>query len=425
METAAVIGLGYVGLPLLAALAKSGKYQAKGFDTDTQKISLINEGICPIVDDECEAIIAQKILAVSADPQILNGAQVFFVCVPTPVHGDFSPDLDPLVSAIEQIAPFLTEGALIIIESTINPGVCDEIIIPLITEKTGLAAGSGFGIAHCPERINPGDPQWKIGNIPRNIGANTPEVCRRAAEIYRAILTAEIYEMATLKEAEATKIIENAFRDINIAFVNELAKSFDAMGIDLISVLKGAAKKPFGFLPHFPGCGVGGHCIPVDPYYLINRAMQSGFDHKFLRLAREINNSMPAYTVEILREALNDLAMPLKGSQIGVLGIAYKGNVADKRESPALKIIDLLREKGAVVHVFDPYFPTESTCAGLEALLEASEAVVIATEHDAFRALSPEVFFRYNVRIVIDGKNSLRKELFRGSPLIYRGIGRA
>jgi len=229
--------------------------------------------------------------------------------------------------------------------------------------------------------------------------------------------------MPNLKTAEATKIIENTFRDINIAFVNELAKSFDVLGIDLMAVIRGASNKPFAFMPHYPSCGVGGHCIPVDPYYLIERAKLSGFDHKFLKLAREINNSMPEYTINLLSEALNNYEKPIKKTTIGLLGLSYKGNVGDLRESPSIKLKNILIEKGADLLIYDPFFPEMSNVNSLDEILNKSYAILIATDHDIFKNITGEILKKNNVNIVIDGKNCLNKIDILNSGIYYKGIG--
>lgn len=418
-----IIGLGYVGLPLACAIAKSGLYETACFDLSLEKINLIRSGICPIDDKQCALDMNGLNLNVSNDESILSGSDIFIVCVPTPVLDDYTPDLNPVKSAASICARYIKKGNIVIIESTINPGVCDEIVAPLIEELSGLKAGYEYDLAHCPERINPGDPNWNVYNIPRNIGATRPEATKRAADFYRSFLNAEINEMPDLKTAEATKIIENTFRDINIAFVNELAKSFDVLGIDLMTVIKGASNKPFAFLPHFPSCGVGGHCIPVDPYYLIERASKSGFDHKFLKLAREINNSMPEYTVKLLLDALNHIEKPLKGQKIAMLGLSYKANVGDLRESPALKIQELLNEKGALLDIFDPHFTDMNTADSLDTILKRNEYIVIATDHSEFKALNSDDLLKYGIKIVIDGKNCLDKIGIKEAGIYYKGIG--
>ena len=230
--------------------------------------------------------------------------------------------------------------------------------------------------------------------------------------------------MKTIREAEAAKIVENSFRDVNIAFVNELAKSFDLMDIDIVNVIKGAATKPFAFMPHWPSRGVGGHCIPVDPYYLIEKAKENDFDHKFLRMARTSNNSMPAYTVELLQEILNQVEKSLKGTAIGILGVSYKANVGDLRESPALKVIEILEKHGAKLHIFDPYLPKKSNVRNIEELMEKSDAIVLLTNHKEFLDIAPEKFKDSGIKVIVDGLNCLDKEKLLELGIHYKGIGR-
>lgn len=420
----AVIGLGYVGLPLAAAIAKSGLHEIVGFDLDNEKIDNIKNKICPIDDLQCSKDLLEIDLKVSTDDSILANTNVFIVCVPTPVLDDYTPDLTPVESAVATIAKYLKKGDYVVIESTINPGVCDEFVVPALEKITGLKCGSDFNVAHCPERINPGDPKWNVYNIPRNIGATTASAASVLADFYRSFINATINEMPDLKTAEATKIIENTFRDINIAFVNELAKSFHVLGIDLATVIKGASNKPFAFMPHFPSCGVGGHCIPVDPYYLIERAGKSGFDHKFLKLAREINNSMPAYTVDLLIDALNCIEKPVKGTKIGLLGLSYKSDVGDLRESPALKIKDSLIRKQADLKIYDPHFTKMNNVNSLDELLKECDAIILATDHSEFKSgINAAKLVEFGVKVVIDGKNCLNKQEIIEEGIFYKGIG--
>jgi len=352
---------------------------------------------------------------------VFNGT---IICVPTPVLDNYTPDLEPVKSAATTVSKHIRKGTYVIIESTINPGVCDEVVIPILEDKTGLSAGTDFDLAHCPERINPGDPKWNVYNIPRNIGSTSHEATKFLADFYRSFIDAEINEMPDLKTTEATKIIENTFRDINIAYVNELAKSFDVLGIDLLTVIKGASNKPFAFMPHYPSCGVGGHCIPVDPYYLIERAKQSGFDHKFLKIARDINNSMPEYTVDLLAKGLNKFEKPIKNTTVGLLGMSYKADVGDLRQSPSIDIKNILLEREANLEIFDMYFPGLSSCSSLEEILEKSFAVIIATDHKEFREITPDLLIKHGVKVIIDGKNCLNKEDFSDTGIFYKGIGR-
>lgn len=419
-----VIGLGYVGLPLACAIAKKTSHQVIGFDFNESKINKIKNKICPIDDFQCEQDLNIVDFEVSNNAEVIDNSDIYIVCVPTPVLNDYTPDLEPVKSAVMTISKFLKKNQIVVIESTINPGVCDEVVIPLLEENTGLKVGIDFDVSHCPERINPGDPKWNVYNIPRNIGSTNIEKTKLLADFYAEFISAKINMMPDLKTTEATKIIENTFRDINIAFVNELAKSFDVLGIDLITVIKGASNKPFAFMPHYPSCGVGGHCIPVDPYYLIERARQSGFDHKFLKIAREINNSMPMYTIDLLMFALNKFAKAVNGTKIGLLGLSYKANVGDLRESPALKIMEILKDMGADLLIYDPYFPEMSNVESLDLILKDSFSIIIATDHKEFLGIDGNSLKNNDVKIVIDGKNCLNKDEISSNDIYYKGIGR-
>lgn len=421
-KTVCIVGLGYVGLPLAVRCVEKG-YRVYGFDLDRRKINLINSGKSPIEDKYLEENLPKFHPTATCDGKLIKKADIILICVPTPVDEKFYPDFRPVIEATKLVARNLKKGALVVLESTVNPGVSEEVIKPLI-EKAGFKIGKDVFIAHCPERINPGDKKWNVTNIPRVVGSFDKVGLKKALDFYRSIVDGEIRPMKSIREAEAVKIVENSFRDINIAFVNELAKSFDKLDIDVKDVILGASTKPFAFMPHFPSCGVGGHCIPVDPYYLIERAKQSGFDHEFLKIARKINNSMPAYTVELLQHALNDIKMPMKGTVIGVLGVAYKANVDDVRESPSIKIIKRIEKLGAVTLIFDPHIPARSNVKTLEELLRKSKAVVLVTDHNEFTSLSPGIFKRYGVKVVIDGKNCLDKNAIIKSGIIYKGIGR-
>lgn len=424
LSTIAVVGLGYVGLPLAIRAASHG-FPVIGFDIDAKKIkSIVERDISYITPEELESLRMTKTFSATTDTKELDAADVFIVCVPTPVTNGYEPDLKPLESACRIVARALKPGALVVIESTVNPGACEEIVLPIL-EKSGYTVERDFYLAHCPERINPGDSKWEVGSIPRVIGGAGPESLRRARALYEKIVDAVIMPLSTLKEAEAVKMVENAFRDINIAFVNELAMSFDRAGIDLTNVIRGASTKPFAFMAHYPGAGVGGHCIPVDPYYLIRYGADNGFMHKFLITARSINNRMPQYTVSLLSKALRRRRKQLSHSTITLLGLAYKRDVSDMRESPAEAIRDILERRGAIVRVYDPYIPEHSTAISLEDALLDADAALVATDHTEFRSLTPFHFMRSGVDIVIDGRNCLSKEDFAESGVHYSGIGRA
>ncbi len=423
-KTVTVIGLGYVGLPLACLCVEKG-FKTYGVDKDRKKINMLNRGVNYLTDaPELDPIVKTKKLQCGTNFEVVKKSDIIVICVPTPVDEERNPDLTPVKDACKKTAKFLKKGQLVILESTINPGVCDEIVKPLMDSVSGIEAGKDYYLAHSPERVNPGDPKWKVRNIPRTVGAISPKGLKMALAFYNKILDSNIMGMNTIKEAEATKVIENSFRDINIAFVNELAKSFDKMGIDLYEVLKGAATKPFAYLPHWPSLGVGGHCIPVDPYYLIKRAQQSGFDHKFLKMSREINNSMPSYTVGLLSKCLNEIQRSVKGTTIGVLGLSYKGNVADKRESPAVEVVKLLKERQANVEIYDPYLPEDSTVKSLDKILKKSEAIVVASNHEEFKLITAKDLKKNGVKVVVDGKNILNKKQILKAGMIYKGIGR-
>ncbi len=423
-KTIVVVGLGYVGLPLALCAAKKG-YTVFGFDTNTGKVASLNERKSPFKDERMEKDLATTQMQATTDVSVVRNASKVIICVPTPVHEDYTPDLTPVKSACEAIAPYLTKGTLVVLESTVNPGVSDEIITPIIEEKTSFKVGVDIHLAHCPERINPGDTKWHVENIPRVIGASDIEGLQIAAQFYESIIEAPIKKMKSLKEAESVKIIENSFRDINIAFVNELAMSFSHLGIDVVNVIEGAATKPFAFMAHYPGCGVGGHCIPVDPYYLIEYAKSNGFDHTFLKIARSINNGMPYFTVGQMVSILKDKNISIRGENIAVLGLAYKADIEDCRESPSFKIIEELENLGAKVKSFDPFVPLKSTAKSIEDAISGAKGIIIATNHTIFRELKPSFFKEHNIIAIVDGKNCLKNvEEFAALGISYKGIGR-
>lgn len=424
MQKVSVIGLGYVGLPLALAIERSKKYKVIGFDISEEQVRKINSKECPVTDDVAEKDLNELNLYATTNSKDLMNTDIYIICVPTPVLDDYTPDYTPIIKAGKSVGKYLKKGSTVILESTVNPGTCEEVLLPVLQNSSKLKAGKDFNIAMCPERINPGDPKWNVYNIPRNVGSLIPEKTKEVADFYRSFLKAKVNEVSSIKVAEATKIVENAFRDINIAYVNELAKSFDTMGIDLVETLKGASNKPFSFMVHWPSRGVGGHCIAVDPYYLIKRAAESGFDHKFLKMAREVNNSMPEYTVSRLEEALDERKESIKDIKVGLLGLSYKSNVADLRESPSLKILDILKHMGAIIISYDPHIPEMSDVDTLDEVLDSVDAIILGTYHDMFGNLTKEILKRENIKVVVDGVNRLDKEKMEGKEVIYRGVGR-
>ena len=443
-QSVAVVGLGYVGLPL-ALLAKKQGYTVTGIDYDKEKVELINRGVSPFIDSSITKELKANPIEASSDYQAVGNADIVIVCVPTPVDEQYMPDLMPVTSACTAIAKVMHKGQLVIIESTINPGVCDEVIVPLLEKESGLKCGIDFFLAHCPERINPGDPEWDVSNIARVVGGHDKKSLELAVAFYEDIVDATIKPMGSLKEAEAVKVVENSFRDVNIAFVNELAMSFNKLGIDVVNVIDGAATKPFAFMPHYPGTGVGGHCIPVDPYYLIEYAKKNGFHHEFLKTARSINNGMPNFTIDLLRQELEAAGKNIDGAKVTVLGLSYKANVGDLRESPSIKIIQELEAHGAEIAVNDPYIDNyrgyaksfthqpekaffenaaDLSLVGIRNSFNGADAVIIATAHAEYKKLTADDFTQAGIAVVIDGRNMFKKNIFESTAVRYKGIGR-
>lgn len=423
-KTVAVIGLGYVGLPL-AVRARERGYDVVGFDIDERKIASLKKKELFLKDAYLEKNFRKYPIKLTSNASDIASADIHIICVPTPVDEMKRPDLTPVIGASEIVAANCKRGALVVLESTVNPYVSEEIVRPIF-EQHGFIIGKTVFISHCPERINPGDPKWDVTNIPRVVGSFDKKGLRMSLDFYRSIVDAEIRPMRSIREAEATKILENSFRNVNIAFVNEIAMSFDALGIDVKDVIEGASTKPFAFMAHYPSCGIGGHCIPVDPHYLVQRAKESGFDHVFLRHAIQTNDNMPLYAVDRLQDALNEKKIAMNGTTIGVLGLAYKADIEDLRESPALDVIKHLKAHHAKVITFDPYLPKLSTEKNLEALLRKSDAIFIATNHKIFlQTLTPALLKKHRIKAVLDGKNCLDKDTFsKEKSFIYRGIGR-
>ena len=416
-EQVGIIGLGYVGFPLALLCAKKGK-KVIGFELNKDIIDSVNAKQNHLKDHSLQEDIKRYTIQATDDFTKISECQTIIICVPTPVDNQKVPNLNYVESAVKTVADNLSDNTLVIIESTIYPGTCEEIIAPILDESK-----KKYYLAYCPERINPGDKKWNVSNINRVVGGICQESSKKAKTFYSSIIDGIITTLNSIKAAEAVKIMENTYRDVNIAYINEMALSFDTMGIDIKEVIKGASTKPFAFLAHYPGCGVGGHCIAVDPYYLIEKAKQNGFNHKFLSLARKINNNMPKYTVELLSKMLESNEKTMKGAVVGVLGLSYKKNVADDRESPAYAIIDELKEKGAIIIKYDPFFPEKSDVSNLKTFTEKCKYIILACDHSEFLTLSPEDLNKKGVEIFIDGKNAFDKDSFSDANIMYKGIG--
>ena len=352
-----VIGLGYVGLPLIVEFCLRG-FEGIGFEVDAQKAEAINEGRSYIVDVTDENIlkcIENGKLKATTDFSLLSECDAVIICVPTPLRKTKDPDMSYIIAAGEEVQKYMRRGQLIILESTTYPGTTDEVLQPLF-EENGFKLDEDFLLAFSPERVDPGNPKFQTHNIPKVVGGVTHASTDAAALLYGEIVE-HIHPVSSARVAEACKLWENTFRAINIGMANEMAKLCNTLGIDTWEVVRAAATKPFGFMPFYPGPGIGGHCIPLDPHYLSWKARQHGFDSQFISLAEQINSGMPAYVVKLVTAALNDAKKAVNGSKILVLGVAYKKDIDDMRESPALSIIDLLRACGAEISYHDPFVP--------------------------------------------------------------------
>ena len=384
----AVIGLGYVGLPLAISFVEAG-LAVDGIDAYAGRVAELNAGSSPIDDitnDRLEAALRGGLRVISPDEADLAAADAIFVCVPTPITSTKDPDLAPVLAAAETIRTGLRAGQLVILQSTTFPGTTTGPFREVL-ERSGLTAGTDFDLAFAPERVNPGDPASASKGVPRLVGATTPAATTRAAALLRSI-NDNVIEMSSPDAAELAKLLENVFRNINIAFVNNLALLCERMGLDVWEVIEAASTKPFGFMKFTPGPGVGGHCIPVDPYYLAWRAREFDFIDRFIELAGDINFAMPRHVVDLVAEALNDRSKALKGAKVGVLGVAFKPNVRDARNSPAADVLAGIAERGAEVRFHDPHVDSFTDAAGvvreetpLDELLAWADALVVVTAH--------------------------------------------
>lgn len=408
MNRAGVVGLGYVGLPLAVELCRSG-YKVVGVDLDPKKIDALESGrsyIDDVPDDVVRELIDSGKFVLSSDYAGLADVEAISICVPTPLRKTREPDISIVADVAESLAKILSPGQTIVLESTVFPGATEEVVAPILM-KSGLEAGVDFHLAFSPERIDPGNKKIAVRDIPKLVGGINTGSTEAATEYYSPVFSTVI-PMASAKEAEMAKLLENTFRAVNIGLVNELAILANQMGLNLWNVIDAAATKPFGYMPFYPGPGWGGHCIPVDPVYLSWKAKSDGGQTGFIDHAVQINNEMPAYVVSRIAELLNEQERSVKGSRIMLLGVAYKRDVADSRESPALRILSLLKEKGANVTYHDPFLPNVengskwASVALTEEAISSQDCVVITTDHtginyDMVARVAPLVFDTRNV----------------------------
>ncbi|MCD6449825.1 MAG: nucleotide sugar dehydrogenase [Thermotogaceae bacterium] len=384
-----VIGFGYVCLPLAVEKAKAG-YTVLGFDIQPKKVEMVNSGINyigDVVDEELKDLVKNGKLSATTDFDRLAECDVVAICVPTPIDEHKVPDLSYVESTAKEIAKRLHKNMLVVLESTTYPGTTEEVVLPLL-EETGLKVGKDFYLAFSPERVDPGNRRYKTKNTPKVVGGVTEECTKHAKALYENVLDAPVFVVSSPRAAEMTKILENTFRIVNIALINEMAIVASRMGINIWEVVEAAATKPFGFMPFYPGPGVGGHCIPIDPFYLTYKAREYDWHTRLIEMAGEINDFMPEYVVQRLQDILNERKKAMNGAKILVIGVTYKGDVADLRESPALKVIENLEKKKAEVLYFDPLIES-FTHKGKEykrvnltkELLENVDGVIITTAH--------------------------------------------
>lgn len=415
-----VVGLGYVGLPMALAFAEAG-FSVHGFDVDPRKAELLRAGksyITDVTDDQLQYCVASGKFQATSDPDILGTVDVILICVPTPLSKSKDPDMAAVLSATLAVSSRVRSGQLIVLESTTYPGTTEEVLLPALSQS-GLTVGTDFFLAFSPERIDPGNINFSIKNITKVVGGVTPACTAVAALFYQQAIE-KVVSVSSPSVAETSKLLENTFRSVNIGLANEMALICERLKINVWEVIGAAATKPFGFMPHYPGPGIGGHCIPLDPHYLSWKARLSGYEPKFISLASEINSSMPSHVVELVIRALNNQSRSVRGSRILVLGAAYKPNISDYRESPSLEIIEMLHHQGAEISYSDPHVPQlevgdlflRSRELNRETLVEA-DCVLIVTHHTLFDI---ELVVQ-SARCIVDTRNVTRA--FRESEDIY------
>jgi UDP-N-acetyl-D-glucosamine dehydrogenase len=404
-----VIGLGYVGLPLAVEYAKEG-FSVVGIDVLRAKVESINLGTSYVQDvpaDDVDLLVRSGKLKATTDFSVIRDLDTINICVPTPLRKTKDPDMSYIVSACEELAKYIHPGMLVILESTTYPGTTDELVRPML-EKSGLRVGKDLFLCFSPERVDPGNPKFHTKNIPKVVGGTTAACTELGALFYSQALET-VAPVGSTQVAEMVKLLENTFRMINIGLVNELALMCARMHINVWEVIDAAATKPFGYMPFYPGPGLGGHCIPIDPFYLSWKSKQAGIEARFIELAGHINGQMPHFVVQKVQNALNDNSKPLRGAHVHIYGVAYKRNIDDVRESPALDIIHLLQQQGAHVTYTDPYVP----CLHLDSLTMQSQGEATAATADCVVIITDHKDFHYaalvqNAKLIVDTRNALR-----------------
>jgi len=419
----AILGLGYVGLPLAVVFAEAG-FEVTGIDPDQHKVDTIKRGDSHVQDvpgEQVARLVKQGRLKATTDFSVLREMQAVSICVPTPLRKTGDPDLSYILSATDELAKYMHAGMVVVLESTTYPGTTRELLLPKLGEEHQLRAGEDFFLAFSPERVDPGRKDWTTLNTPKVIGGITP-ACSAVASTWYAQALQTVVPVSSAEVAEMAKLLENTFRMINIGLVNEMALMCDRLGVDVWEVIDAAATKPFGFMKFTPGPGLGGHCIPIDPLYLSWKLRSLNYTARFIELASEINTNMPRYVVSKVQDALNEFGKPLKGSKILVLGAAYKPDIDDVRESPALDVIGLLKQKGAEVSYHDPYIPRLRhdswelhSVADLMSAVAEADCVVIVTNHSSYDY--PAILAQ--AKLIMDTRNALGAAS-RGQRKVFR-----
>lgn len=429
-----VIGLGHIGLPLALHFARAGA-SVIAVDIDERKVNSIKQGICPLNVSQVTEIFDQVVrsnnsLQVTSEVvEAVKSSTIHILCVPTPLDSDKLPNLDAVITATEAVGKGLKKGDLVILESTVYPGVTTKVVKPILEKLSGLKAGEGFGLAYCFERIDPGNDVHRLDNTQRIVSAIDEKSADAAVAIYGMIIKAPIIRASNCETAEIVKLVENTYRDVNIAFANELALLCQALNIDVLEVLSAASTK-WNFTPYIPGAGVGGTCIPVNPYYLLECAREAGLDLRLVQQARDINESMPYHMVELVKEALARIGKPIKEAKVCILGTAYKADVGDTRGAPAEEIANELINLGAKIVCYDPLVtevPGVMNCAGsLEEAVKDSDCILITTDHSSFKSLDLQTIstLAHAPLAIVDGRHVLVPRKVEALGITYIGLGR-